>query len=139
MDQFNNSLYAAIPGVRGQQPIPPPPAGTMSGPGTPPQGAAASLSHLLQSGPLLSGLRSDYMNNELSNADWQSFLPQGQGVGMQNHMFRPQPSVASQMMTGPYGRQAAQMAGLLGNPGQGYPTGGGLLGGPKGFRVPGGK
>lgn len=38
---------------------------------------------------------------------------------------------------GPYGRQAMMMAGLLGRPGEGYPSG--LLGGKRGPFRPGGK
>ena len=150
MDQFNNAQYAAIPGVRGQQPLPaPPPPAIINGqPVNPNPGPLTSwgrgMANLME--PTMAELRSLYMNGALSNADWQSFLPGGAEGGpgqiagqMQNHMVRPQPSVASQMMTGPYGRQAAQMAGLLGRPGEGYPTGGGLLGGPKGGYRPGGK
>lgn len=144
MDQFNNAAYAPIPGVRGQQPLPPaPPPAIINGqPVYPGQSATNQWGRLLGQSPMWSELRSQYMNGALSNADWQTFLPGGAEGGpgqvagqMQNHMARPAPAA----MSGPYGRQAMQMAGLLGQPGQGYPAGG-LLGGPKrGFRVPGGK
>lgn len=147
MTQFNNAPYAAIPGVRGQQPTPAPYTYTMNGQQrtydpsqSPPSptGWGRGLASVGQ--PMMSELRSLYMNGTMSNADWRGLLPNSQGAQVaQNHMVRPQPSMASQMMTGPYGQQAARMAGLLGRPSEGYPTGGGLLGGPKGGYRPGGK
>lgn len=141
MQQFNNAAYAPIPGVRGQQPIPPMPADAIDGQpsGYSPNGAALSVQQMMGRG-LLGNVTSEWMNQNMTPEQWQTLLPQQQGppAGMvQNHMVRPTPMVG---MSGPYGRQAMQMAGLLGRPGEGYPTGGGLLSGPKrAFRVPGGK
>jgi hypothetical protein len=141
MQQFNNAQYAAIPGVRGPQPLPaPPPGGTWNGQPfssneIPPQtGAGGAFGGLLSQ--IMPGVRSEWMNNNLSNADWQTFLQgQGQRGGMQNHMLQVAPQAS---MSGRYGQQAVALAGLLGNPGAGG-SGGGVLGGrPRGFRVPGG-
>jgi hypothetical protein len=59
--------------------------------------------------------------------------PQQPLPGPRNHMVQPP------AMSGPYGQQAAQMAGLLAQPGAGggYPSG--LLGGKRPFRPGGGK
>lgn len=64
--------------------------------------------------------------------------PAGGGTG--GGMAQPSPAFTA---SGPYGRQAMQLAGLLGQPQGPAPVpadSGGLLGGPKrGFRIPGGK
>jgi hypothetical protein len=148
--QFNDAQYAAIPGVRGQQPMPGPHTYTMNGqqmtydPSRAPQPTGWGRGMAAAGQPMMAALRSGWMNDNLSNEDWQSFLPPNPGMqpGMQpgsaqNHMMQVAPQAA---MSGRYGQQAAALAGLLGNPGQGAaPSGGGLLGGrPRGFRVPGG-
>jgi hypothetical protein len=153
MNQFNNAQYAAIPGVRGPQQAPPSSyTYTMNGqqrtydPSQPPQPSGWGQGLLASAGPMMAGLRSGWMNENLSNQDWQTFLPQNQGMqpGMQpgtaqNHMMQVAPQAA---MSGRYGQQATALAGLLSSPGTpapGAPGGEGLLGGrPRGFRVPGG-
>lgn len=141
--QFNNSQYAAIPGVRGPQPMPEPYTYTWNGeqrtydptaPAPQPSGWARGAGALFEN--MMPGLRAGWMNATLSDADWQTFLPQGQGGTAQNHMVRAAPPAA---MSGRYGSQAMQLAGLLGTQAAAG-NGGGLLGGPRrGFRVPGGK
>ena len=153
---FSNSAYAAIPGVRGQQPG-----------GMPNNTPAASQWNSLN-GRLLGDT---YLPPDASTVDvgngWYEVHHGGQRVGTlrpggDNGRFlndtswqMPQPPLVGgpptaqpgggrmaqplQPMTanGPYGAQAMQMAGLLGQPQQ--PTTG-LLGGPKNtFRFPGGK
>jgi hypothetical protein len=149
MNQFNNAQYAAIPGVRGPQQAPPSSyTYTWNGqqrtydpsqPAPQPTGWGRGMSSLL--GQVMPGVRSQWMNENLSNEDWQTFLPPNQANQAmqpgtaQNHMMQLAPPAA---MSGRYGQQAAALAGLLGNQGPGA-TGGGLLGGGKrGFRVPGG-
>lgn len=144
MDQFNNAQYAAIPGVRGPQQPPPPQqqTGTWNGQPINPSADAAvgnpwGMRSLL--GQILPGVRADWMNDNLSNQDWQTFLPPNQGMQpgtAQNHMMQVAPQAS---MSGRYGQQAAALAGLLGSQGA-RPSDGGLLGSryPRGFRVPGG-
>jgi hypothetical protein len=144
MDQFNNAQYAAIPGYRGpQQPASAqPPPGTFNGQPinynetTPRTGWGAGMGQLM--GQIMPGLRSQWMNQNLSNADWQTFLPPNQGMQpgtAQNHMMQVAPPAS---MSGRYGQQAAALAGLLGNPGSGGASDGLLGGRSRGFRVPGG-
>jgi hypothetical protein len=143
MDQFNNAQYAAIPGVRGpQQPPPQQQPGTWNGqPINPSADATAGNPWGMRSllGQILPGVRSDWMNDNLSNQDWQTFLPPNQGMQpgtAQNHMMQVAPPSA---MSGRYGQQATALAGLLGSPGPAATPGEGLLGGrPRGLRVPGG-
>lgn len=89
---------------------------------------------------LLSGVGSQWMNQNMSSGDWTSLLPAGRApppaVG-----GGPAPMSPAPPNPGPYGQQAMQMAGLLAPqaqqpPPQGYPNG--LLGGKRPFH-PGGK
>lgn len=142
MNQFNNAQYAAIPGVRGPQTAPPPHTYVMNGqqmthnPNPQPTGWGVGMGQLMRQ--IMPGVRSEWMNQNLSNADWQTFLPPNQGMQpgtAQNHMMQVAPPAS---MSGRYGQQAAALAGLLGNPGSGG-AGDGVLGGrPRGLRVPGG-
>lgn len=82
----------------------------------------------------------------INDTNWQ--MPQpglsggGQPSGGQPSGPAPGMPQAGFMSSGRYGDQAAQMAGLLAQPQQPMPqqqTAGLLGGGPKGFRIPGGK
>jgi hypothetical protein len=121
---FNQSANAPIPTWNGG-PMP------VRSPGSVPSGWHPNQD---ASRAMMGGVVSQYMNNNLTPEQWQTLLP----VGMQGGtpQTAPQPFVSA----GPYGGQAAQLAGLLpvqpqNAPGP-YPMG--LLGGKGPFR-PGGK
>lgn len=161
-NQFNNSAYAPIPGVRGPQP-----------------GLLTSQDPVQSQWNSLNGrlLGDTYLPPDVSTVDvgkgWYEVHHGGQRVGTlrpggPNGRFvndtswqMPQPAlvggpqVGGSPVAGPqpgmlppqafnsngrYGAQAMQMAGLLGQPQEPQqPMGGGLLGGPKRGLRPGGK
>ena len=122
--QFSQSAAAPIPGTWNGRPIPQTPTGSVPSGMHPSQQNAQGL---------LNGVLSQYMNNSYTPEQWRGLLPAG--AGNQVPQVAPQPFAAA----GPYGGQAARMAGLLPAPAPNdtYPHG--LLGGKRGSFRPGGK
>ena len=101
--------------------------------GTPPPTGSGWRPNFDRTNSLMSGVMSQYMNDSLSPEQWRGLLP-GRGASV--------PALPTQgaIPMSNYGAQASQMAGLLGAaPQPQQQMGGGLLGGGKGFRIPGGK
>lgn len=165
MDQFNTAQYAAIPGYSGApntQGLLAPPAAQQSVPTSmqsqwdsingrligdqylPPDVSTVDLGkgwyEVHHGGQRVGTLQPGGRNGRFVNdTNWQ--MPQPGLVGAPP-VAQPGagaiPQAQAFSASGPYGRQAMQMAGLLGQPTP--PPGGGLLGGPKrAFMGPGGK
>lgn len=164
VNDFNNSAYAPIPGILGS--APPAQSAPLPGGGSPWNSLNGRLLgdtylppdvntvdvgngwyEVHHGGQRVGTLRPGGANGRfLNDTNWQMPQPgvpsiptQPGGGGMTP---QPQPPPQPFSPSGPYGNQAAQMAGLLAQPQQPAPQQptGGLLGDPKrGFRIPGGK